>query len=73
MAPIIVHVGFPKSASTLLQRGVFSALEDIDFFPSSDDSEIYMVLSRIDYPGGEDRRLEVIGLFTEKVRTCTDT
>jgi len=68
IASIIIHVGFPKSASTLLQRGVFPKLDKLDFFPPRADSEIYRALSLIDYPGGETARIGVIRDFASKAR-----
>ena len=33
--PIIIHVGYPKTGTTWLQKRVFPVLPDIDFWPDT--------------------------------------
>lgn len=60
---LIVHVGFPKCASTFLQRLVFPHVPGIEFERATKTSELYEALSRLDWPDGEADRQRILAAF----------
>lgn len=60
MPPIIVHIGFPKCASTLLQRHVFPKISGINYISMADGSEFYQALAWKHPPGGEAARARTL-------------
>lgn len=60
MAPIVVHVGLPKCASTLLQRHVFPGMSGVKYIAFADDEEAYRALAWRGFDGGESARATVL-------------
>ena len=73
MAPIIVHVGFPKSGSTLLQRFVFPVVKDVNFIQPDENKELFEALTLIEYPGGETCRLDVLSAASKHFQSSKNS
>lgn len=63
---LIVHVGFPKCASTFLQRLVFPHVPGVQHVPSTDTSELYQALSLLNWTDGEADRRRALDAFRSR-------
>lgn len=67
MARLIVHIGYPKSASTLLQKSVFPHLEDAEFLGAKTDPDLYRALGHRILDGGEDERAAILATYRQRI------
>ena len=63
---LIVHVGFPKCASTFLQRLVFPHVPGIELERSTKTSELYRALSLLHWADGESDRQRILDAFRDR-------
>lgn len=64
MQKIFIHVGYPKSASTMLQSNFFLNLKNVNFI---NDKSFYEALLLREFPGGEGSRKKKIEYFDNKI------
>lgn len=67
MPELIVHVGYPKCGSTLLQRHVFPQLDDVRHIAFQGEPELYQALALRTFPAGEAERKAVLSRFGDEV------
>lgn len=60
MAPVVVHVGFPKCASTLLQEHVFPDMPGVNYVALGEDEELHRALAWREFHGGDAARAAVL-------------
>jgi hypothetical protein len=63
---LIVHVGFPKCASTFLQRLVFPHVPGKEYERSTDTSDLYQALSLLHWADGEPDRQKTLAAFRDR-------
>ena len=66
MAPLILHAGYPKCGSTLLQKHLLPAQEGLLLLH---DATTINALTLVDHPGGEVARRQVLDALGERVAT----
>ena len=71
MAQLIVHAGYPKCGSTLLQRHVFPYLVQVRHVPFAGETELYQALALRSFPGGEAGRSAALSRFAHEVAAAT--
>lgn len=67
MPELIVHVGYPKCGSTLLQRHVFPQLDDVRHIAFEGKTELYQALAMRTFSEGEAGRKAVLSRFADEV------
>jgi len=67
MPELIVHVGYPKCGSTLLQRHVFPQLADVRHISFQGEPELYQALALRTFAAGEAGRKAVLSRFVDEV------